>query len=89
MRLDVFLKNTRLIKRRTAAKDAASSGGVLLNGHPAKPGRDVRPGDVLTLLDEEGRRGIRVRIIQEALRPVPKGREDEFFERLQVESDPA
>ena len=83
MRLDVFLKNTRLIKRRTAAKDAASSGGVLLNGHPAKPGRDVRPGDVLTLLgEEEERQGFRVKILQEALRPVPKGREPEFFERL-------
>lgn len=86
MRLDVFLKNTRLIKRRTAAKDAASSGGVLLNGHPAKAGRDVRPGDVLTFLEEEGP-GFRVRILQEALRPVPKGREPEFFERLQVEGD--
>jgi len=83
MRLDVFLKNTRLIKRRTAARDAASTGGVLLNGHPAKPGRDVRPGDVLTLLDEEEGSGFRVRILQEALRPVPKGREPEFFERLQ------
>jgi ribosomal 50S subunit-recycling heat shock protein len=81
MRLDVFLKNTRLIKRRTAAKDAASSGGVLLNGHPAKAGRDVKAGDVLTVLDDEGP-GLRVRILQEALRPVPKGREPEFFESL-------
>ena len=81
MRLDLFLKNTRLIKRRTAAKDAASSGGVLLNGHPAKAGRDVGPGDVLTLLEEEGP-GVRIKILQAALRPVPKGREGEFFEIL-------
>jgi|WetSurMetagenome_2_1015567.scaffolds.fasta_scaffold12610_4 ribosomal 50S subunit-recycling heat shock protein len=81
MRLDVFLKNTRLIKRRTAAKDAASGGGVLLNGHAAKAGRDVKAGDVLTILDDEGPE-LRVRILQEALRPVPKGREPEFFERL-------
>ncbi len=88
MRLDVFLKNTRLIKRRTAAKEAASGGGVLLNGHPAKAGRDVRPGDVLTILDEDEGPPERVRVLQEALRPVPKGREAEFFERLGGGSGP-
>jgi len=82
MRLDVFLKNTRLMKRRTAAKDLAAGGGVLLNDHPAKPGRDVNPGDVLTLLGEEDETPRRVKILQEALRPVPKGREAEFFEFL-------
>jgi hypothetical protein len=41
----------------------------------------VRAGDVLTILDDEGP-CVRVRILQEALRPVPKGREPEFFERL-------
>ena len=81
MRLDVFLKNARLVKRRTAARDRAAGGGVLLNGHPAKPGRDVGPGDVLTLLEEEGS-GVRVRILQEALRPVPRGREADYFEIL-------
>ena len=81
MRLDLFLKHTRLVKRRTAARDMAAGGGVLLNGHPAKPGRDVGPGDVLTLLEEEGP-GVRVKILQEAPRPVPRGREPEFFEFL-------
>lgn len=82
MRLDAFLKNTRLMKRRTAARDLAAGGGVLLNDHPAKPGRDVKPGDVLTFLGEEDEAPRRVKILQEALRPVPKGREAEFFEVL-------
>ncbi len=81
MRLDAFLKNTRLIKRRSSAKSAAAEGEVLLNGRPAKPGRDVKAGDVLTLLDD-GEGGRRVRILAEAIRPVPRGREGEFFEFL-------
>lgn len=79
MRLDVFLKNTRLIKRRTVAKDTAAEGGVLLNGHPAKPGRDVKAGDVLTISGDEEEPPRRVEVLQEARRPVPKGREAEFF----------
>lgn len=79
MRLDLFLKHTRLLKRRTAAREAVEDGYVLLNGRPAKPGRNVGPGDLLTFLDGEKENPRRVRILQEALRPVPKGREDEFF----------
>ena len=82
MRLDAFLKNTRLMKRRTAAKELAEEGGVLLNGHPAKPGRDVRQDDVLTLLGKEDETPRRIKILQEALRPVPKGREAEFFQEF-------
>ncbi len=81
MRLDLFLKNTRLIKRRSSAREYARGGSVLINGHPAKPGRDVKAGDVLTLLemDEAPRR---VEIVAEAIRPVPKGREADFFRFL-------
>ncbi|MGA2192265.1 MAG: RNA-binding S4 domain-containing protein [Nitrospirota bacterium] len=49
MRLDVFLKTSRLIKRRTVAKELSDQGSVLVGGVPAKPGREVRPGDVITL----------------------------------------
>ncbi len=47
MRLDKFLKVSRLIKRRTVANEACGGGRVSVNGKPAKPGADVKVGDVL------------------------------------------
>ncbi len=49
MRLDKYLKVSRLIKRRTVAKDVSGAGKVLLNGRPAKAASDVQVGDRLTL----------------------------------------
>ena len=47
MRLDKFLKISRLIKRRSVANEACSTGHVTVNGREAKPGSDVKVGDVL------------------------------------------
>jgi ribosomal 50S subunit-recycling heat shock protein len=41
MRIDKYLKVSRLIKRRTVAKDACDAGRILLNGKPAKAGAEV------------------------------------------------
>lgn len=49
MRLDKFLKVSRIIKRRTVANDAASGGRVTLNGKPAKPGAEVKVGDIIEI----------------------------------------
>ncbi|MDN5326367.1 MAG: hypothetical protein PWP41_1063 [Moorella sp. (in: firmicutes)] len=49
MRLDKFLKVSRLIKRRTLAKEVCDGGGVEVNRRPAKASTEVKPGDVLTL----------------------------------------
>ncbi len=49
MRLDVFLKTSRLVKRRSAAKELCDHGSVRVGGSPAKAGRELRPGDVITL----------------------------------------
>lgn len=49
MRLDKFLKVSRLIKRRTLAKEVCDGGGVEVNRRPAKAGTEVKPGDVITL----------------------------------------
>jgi ribosomal 50S subunit-recycling heat shock protein len=49
MRLDKFLKVSRLIKRRTLAKDVAEAGRVSLNGRVAKPSTEVKPGDILEI----------------------------------------
>jgi ribosomal 50S subunit-recycling heat shock protein len=49
MRLDKFLKVSRLIKRRTVAKDVSDQGRVLLGGKEAKPSTEVKIGDVLEI----------------------------------------
>ncbi|MZP29303.1 RNA-binding S4 domain-containing protein [Heliobacterium undosum] len=49
MRLDKFLKVSRIIKRRTLAKEVCDGGRVTVNGRPAKAGTEVQPGDRLTL----------------------------------------
>lgn len=49
MRLDKFLKVSRLIKRRTLAKEVADQGRISINGNQAKASSDVKPGDELTV----------------------------------------
>ena len=50
MRLDLFLKQTTLIKRRTIAKELADKGRVFVNDKIAKPSYEVKSGDVLKLI---------------------------------------
>lgn len=47
IRLDKFLKISRIIKRRSVANDACSTGHATVNGKEGKPGTDVRVGDIL------------------------------------------
>ncbi|THE11471.1 RNA-binding S4 domain-containing protein [Bacillus timonensis] len=49
MRLDKFLKVSRLIKRRTLAKEVADQGRILINGLAAKASSNVKIGDELTI----------------------------------------
>ncbi len=49
MRLDLFLKLSRLVPRRSSAKDLCDAGGVTVNGQPAKAGRELHPGDRIGL----------------------------------------
>lgn len=49
MRLDKFLKVSRIIKRRTVANEACSGGRVMLNRKVAKPGAEVKPGDQIAI----------------------------------------
>ena len=49
MRLDKYLKVSRIIKRRTVAKEASEGGRVSINGKTAKPASEVKPGDVLEI----------------------------------------
>ncbi|HAG69461.1 MAG TPA: RNA-binding protein [Lachnospiraceae bacterium] len=49
MRLDKFLKVSRIIKRRTVANEACDAGRVSVNGKQAKASQEVKPGDILTI----------------------------------------
>ncbi len=49
MRLDKFLKVSRVIKRRTVANDAADNGRVMVNGKVVKPSYDVKVGDIVEI----------------------------------------
>ncbi len=49
MRLDKFLKVSRLIKRRTVANEVSDTGRVYINGNPAKPAKQVKEGDIIKI----------------------------------------
>lgn len=61
MRLDKFLKVSRIIKRRTLAKDVCDGDRVEINGRRAKAGTEVKPGDVIRI--NFGRRQLTVKVI--------------------------
>jgi ribosomal 50S subunit-recycling heat shock protein len=49
VRLDLFLKTSRLVKRRTTAREMCENGRVFVNGLEAKPAKEVKEGDRITL----------------------------------------
>lgn len=61
MRLDKYLKVSRLIKRRTVANEACDAGRVLLNGKPAKASASVKQGDILEI--QFGSRTVKAEIL--------------------------
>ncbi|MGB9679283.1 MAG: RNA-binding S4 domain-containing protein [Thermoanaerobacteraceae bacterium] len=61
MRLDKFLKVSRLIKRRTVAKEACDKGVILINGKTAKAGDVVNPKDIIEI--NMGNKPIKVEIL--------------------------
>ena len=83
MRLDKFLKVSRIIKRRTVANDACAGGRVSLNGRAAKPGAEVKENDVLEI--RFGNRVGRYRIasVRETVR---KDAADELYEVLEEDA---
>lgn len=49
MRIDKFLKVSRILKRRTVAREACDGGKVVINGREAKPGQQIKIGDVVEI----------------------------------------
>lgn len=68
MRLDKFLKVSRLIKRRTLAKEAAERGRILINGKVGKPASEIVPGDILELSLGSRRLTVKVAEVKESVR---------------------
>lgn len=61
MRLDKFLKVSRLIKRRTVANEACDAGRVLINDRPAKASAQVKAGDILEI--QFGSKAVKVEVL--------------------------
>lgn len=68
MRIDKFLKVSRILKRRTVAQDACSGGKVKINGKDVKPSHPVKEGDVVELHYASGTLKFRVLQVREVVK---------------------
>ena len=88
MRLDKYLKVSRLIKRRTVANEACDNARISVNGRPAKASYDVKVGDQITL--RFGIRTITVEVlsVQETVRQAEAGGLYREVDRRRSEESP-
>ncbi|MBQ8885618.1 MAG: RNA-binding S4 domain-containing protein [Clostridia bacterium] len=68
MRIDKFLKVSRILKRRTVAQEACEASKVVINGKTAKPSTAVKIGDVVEILYSTGTLKFRVLNIKETVK---------------------
>lgn len=78
MRLDKYLKVSRIIKRRTVAKDASSSERILVNNKIAKPSTDIKVGDIITINYYKKTMEVKVKSI------TPSVKKDEALEMYEI-----
>ena len=79
MRLDKFLKVSRLIKRRTVANEACDAGRVMINDKPAKASANVKEGDIIEIAF--GNKSVKVEVLDVA-ETVKKDEAKELFRYL-------
>ena len=84
MRLDLFLKQSRIVPRRTVAQEICYAGAVTLNGSPGKPGKSVAEGD--TIVVRQRGRETTVRVLRVPERPPSKADAPSLYEVVSVES---
>ena len=84
MRLDKYLKVSRIIKRRTVAKEACDGGRVTINGRVAKPSSEIKVGDVITIAF--GHREIKV-LVKEVRDSASKQQAFEMYEVLEEKKE--
>jgi ribosomal 50S subunit-recycling heat shock protein len=87
VRLDKYLKVSRLAKRRAEAKDGIEAGRITKDGRALKPGYDVKVGDVLVI--HYRTRFLTVRIIQVPERVLPSLKPADLYEILEDRKDDA
>jgi ribosomal 50S subunit-recycling heat shock protein len=63
MRLDLFLKASRLCPRRTVAQQLCEAGLVVVNGSPAKPAHPIKPGDEISIKRKDKLTRLRVLVV--------------------------
>lgn len=68
LRIDKFLKVSRILKRRSVARDAASAGKVFVNGREAKPSYRLKVGDEVELFFSAGTLKFRVKELKETVK---------------------
>lgn len=79
MRLDKYLKVSRLIKRRTVANEACDAGRVMINDRPAKAFAEVKKGDIITIAF--GNKDVKVEVL-DVQETVKKDEAKELFRYL-------
>jgi len=84
MRLDIFLKLSRLVPRRTLAQQMCEAGAIKLNGARAKSAREVRIGDLIAI--RQRGRITTVRVLDIPLKPPSKAQASSIYETTGVQS---
>jgi ribosomal 50S subunit-recycling heat shock protein len=85
VRLDKFMKVSRLAKRRSEAHEALEHGRITRDGKPLKPGYQVRPGDVLEI--HYATKFVTVRVREVPLRVTPAVQPADLYEILDTRND--
>ena len=83
MRLDLFLKKTRIIKTRTRSKTLCERKSVFLNNTRAKPGKDVKPDDIIKI--DFDKRILIIEVIKMPMRNVAKSETLDYYRVLKDE----
>ena len=68
MRIDKFLKVSRILKRRTVAQEACSAGKVMINGREAKSSHEVKAGDIVEILYQSGTLKFKIKEVKEVVK---------------------
>ncbi|MCP4568615.1 MAG: RNA-binding S4 domain-containing protein [FCB group bacterium] len=86
MRLDNYISDTGVVKRRTVAKELADGGHVKINGRRGKPGHKVKVDDIIEIT---GRHHVKIKVLRlPEGKSIPKEARSEYFEILAEEKSP-